>query len=87
LLMSIVALQFGDVRRNKMCECSDDSLSWEYFIMEKVVWDECEVYFHDEIEEMSEYLNVDVFFLSSTLAQHHMLLRWIGCLCNQMLKM
>jgi hypothetical protein len=65
-----------------MSESRDDSLSWEYFNMEKVVCDEREMYFHDEIEEMSEYMKFDAFFLSPTLSQHHMVLRWIGFLCD-----
>ena len=49
-----------------MCEISDDSLSLEYFNMEEVVWDKCEVDFHHEIEEMSEYIRFDALFLSSS---------------------
>jgi hypothetical protein len=68
-------VQFGEVRRDKISESSDNSLSWEYSNMEKVVCDVCEVYFHDQIEEMSEYMKFDAFFLTSTLAQHHMVSR------------
>jgi hypothetical protein len=42
-----VRCQFGEVRSGRMSESSDNSLSWEYFNMEKVVCDECEVYVDD----------------------------------------
>jgi hypothetical protein len=49
---------------------SDDSLRWDYCDVDEVMWDEWEVDFVDEMEEMSEYMYMrfEVFFPSSTLA-------------------
>jgi hypothetical protein len=49
---------------------SDDSLRWDYCDVEEIMWDEWEVDFVDEMEEMSEYMYMrfEVFFPSSTLA-------------------